>query len=256
MQKPIFRWTIGKPNKNGIDILKTSIKYLYKIYGDTFNYFVCYNNLEPKQLEEIKKLNVPLYPQTWDMNPLPVQPENYQGISNKPNGSLWKICPPRINIKTHEIIMDNDVIITKKLNKIDEFLSSNQVLILEDLIKYYGIYDSYFKNNEHFNSGVMGLPPNYDFSKKILETYLKREKPKNFQNGDEQGLLMLTLYNEKNPIFIRKNEIVELHSHKCLFCPQKYYQFNSGESGMHFVEANRINKHIHWDKFKRFYSYD
>lgn len=260
MKKPIFRWTVGKPNKNGVDILKISIKSFYKIYGDTFDYFVCYNNLELNQLYEISKLtdkfNIKLFEQTWNLNPLPVKPEVYNGICNKPNGSLWKICPPRIDINTHEIIMDNDVIITKRLKKIDDFLLSNQILILEDLIEYYGIYKTHFNQKQYFNSGLMGLPPNYDFGKNILETYQKHKKPNSFQNGDEQGLLMLTLLSEPN-IIINTKEIVELHSFKCLSCQEnKTYQFGSGEFGLHFVEANRILKHLHWNKFKRFYSYD
>lgn len=103
-KKPIIRWTIGgNVSQHGIDCLGNSINCWKDLYGDSFDYFLCYNNID------VNKLN-------FGVN-LINQHEHLNSLSIQPNSTAWKLYPPRISLQSHEIFIDNDLIIYK--NSID-----------------------------------------------------------------------------------------------------------------------------------------
>ena len=105
---------------------------------------------------------------------------------------MWKVCPARMRMDSHEIIMDNDIVLLKKFPQIDEWLSqTSKTLILEEPIRFYGKYDSLLPADGPFlNSGFMGMPPGYDFGAEISKSWKQYGSYENLSQADEQGLLV------------------------------------------------------------------
>jgi hypothetical protein len=288
--KPIIRWTIGNVGPLGLRTLFTSISSITKIYKNRFRFFLCHNNIPNYKLRIIKDFllgtTVELYEQKWSECCIPDKVgsiyDDYGNIifnNGICGGSLWKVSPARLDLNVHEIILDNDLVLFDHLPKIDEFLSSSKNLCLEDPITFQGKYHNLFKKGEAYNSGLIGLPPQYDFEKEVFN-FWNKNKIFNLSHGDEQGLLTKVLTKDKNYILIKKTEIVELHNG--MFCvPYKdvaHKSFpeivlRSGNKvvlskwtdyrnvdlklimkkcyGFHFVESNRskYNSHIGWKEY-------
>jgi hypothetical protein len=146
-------------------------------------------------------------------------------------------------METHEIIMDNDIVILKKIPQIEEFLNSDKVLILEEPIKFYGRFTDQFPSEAPFlNSGFMGLPPGYDFGGEIRKTWEKYGKLGTISQADEQGLLMLTL-NQNPSIRIKPTDIIEILSRDF------GTKITGQESAIHFTQGNRVLKHRAWIEY-------
>lgn len=254
MNKPLFRWTIGSCLPQGIEILSESINKTMRAFGTSeWDWAVCYNGLNRDDMELVKKAignkPVELISQDWSTCPVPdncQSPKRKDGSfdwnGNKCGGTMWKTCPARMRIDSHEIIMDNDVVILKKFKQIDEFLESEKTLILEEPIRFYGRYDCLFDDKViNLNSGFMGMPPGYDFGEEIYKNWEKHGKYMNLSQSDEQGLLTYTLSQQPN-IRIKKEQMVEvLH--------RDYSAKITGrEESIHFVQSNRIQNHVFWKK--------
>jgi hypothetical protein len=275
--KPIIRWTIGSVQKSGYDILCQSIKNIIKLYSKKFEYFVCYNDVDLKEINKLKNIfNINFIEQKWESCPLmlPKPAEQNKITKQKINGSFWKICPPRLEINTHEIILDNDLIFLKKPKIIEEFLSvDNKNLIVKDsnsnTNQTFGIYEKLFRNkNQGYNSGVIGLYPSYDFKKHIVNNFLKNENHLNY--SDEQGLLIKTLMDSNHLVGdtkdfsdIRTNflycscltkETIEKHGlqkNKTTQINKKLlYDVFKNSSVVHFIKSNR-EKNLAWEYFQK-----
>lgn len=144
-----------------------------------------------------------------------------------PTKGMWKICPPRLDINCHELIVDNDIVFLKRLKEIDQFLLSDRPLVAEDKIRYYGKLD-HIHWDKNLNSGLIGLPPKFDFSKEIINLYKSLNNPV-LDYPEEQALLTRVLLNY-DPIIVTQNSLKELNS-------QDNYEF--GYPAYHFVESNR-----------------
>ena len=276
--KPIVRWTIGdKCSPLGLVILREAVSSFTGMYKKKFDYYVQYNFdsfdqtiKEQKLKDTLKGLDVNFKKQTWSEIPVHVnKPENktFSRVDNlKDSGSIWKICPPRINIKTHEIIMDNDLVIYKKIPEIDQFLSSNdKLLVLEDPIKYYGVYCNSHDDSKVLNSVLFGLHPDYDFSENLKYFWNENGSFNKLSYADEQGFICAVLRRSEN-ILISKNTIVEMHC-KGLFKSYKpsmksdgafveydnnlFNDFYIKGCGIHFVQSNTMGVHMAWDFFKK-----
>lgn len=277
--KSIIRWTIGGiSEKNGYKILYYSIKKIIELYSNEFDYFVFYNDVDLNELEKIKikYKNVNFLKQKWEDCPVQVsRPEKYSVYKQKLNGSLWKICPPRLNINCHEIVLDNDLIFLRKPKSIQEFLSRNDKnLIIQDCMNYMGSYNS--KEKQGYNSGVLGLRPGYDFSKELKQNWNNKDE---CCYDEEQGFLTSTLL-KTNPIIGSSEDFVGLFSDYVLLNSlnekiAKKYKLNKSNdfeknkwkllenellkdianhaSVVHFLTANR-NRHDSWNYFKKLLS--
>ena len=280
MNKPIIRWTIGHVIKSGYEILDHSIKSIRKLYSNQFEYYVCYNDTDEKEIEKLKKIHkINFIKQKWEDCPIDGidLPEKVEEITKqKLNGSFWKICPPRLSKDTHEIILDNDLIFLKKPKIIEEFLSANNKnLIIKDSNIYLGSYKDLFINEKQgYNSGFIGLHPGYDFEKDIVKNYKINKNKKNLKYGEEQGLLMYSLYNT-NPLIGSSEDFVGLHPDVVYFncISNKFFEYaqdkiNDKEKNkyiklttsllkkilkeaevVHFLGSNR-KKHDAWNYYK------
>jgi hypothetical protein len=261
MTKPLFRWTVGSCLRQGLEILIESVNVTTKTLGiDNFDWVICYNGLKEEELNFIKNsINdkpIQFFSQNWKDCPVddeyqsPIRKDgSYEWNGNRCGGTMWKVCPARMRMETHEIVMDNDIILLKKFPQIDEFLKeSDKALILEEPIRFYGRYNHLFQSQNPFlNSGFMGLPPNYDFASEIYNTWVQYGKYKNISQADEQGLLMYTLSKIPN-IRIKKEQMIEVLN-------RDFKTVITGEEeGIHFTQANRIPNHVSWKKYQQIFA--
>lgn len=293
--KPILRWVLGHCNKHGLSVLNASINSAINLYKSEFNYFVLYNEgVEEEKLDLLKNKyeNVNFLKQSWTDLPFNLSKPSYliasrcdQSQSNQlNNGSFWKLCPPRLSLGVHEILLDNDVVFLKRPALIDEFLNrKDKNLITEDTVSYAGSFEKYLGRG--YNAGVVGLRPEYDFEKDLLENYELIDQT-NESYAEEQGLTIYTLY-KTDPLIGSCKDFVGLHCDKiflsslkkyegkmregyCLFgsrlepwdervlfkflsnknsCNLLNYVFSTAES-IHFLGVNRREKHFGWNYFK------
>jgi hypothetical protein len=168
---------------------------------------------------------------------------SFEWNGNKCGGTLWKVTPSRLRMDSHEIIMDNDVILLKKFPQIDEFLNSDKVMLLEEPIRFYGRYvDLLPQEAPFFNSGFIGLPPMYDFGKDIYDHWKANGELSHLSHADEQGLLTYALSQKPN-IRIYKEQMVEVLGR------DYNYVLTGEEEAIHFTQSNRMPNHTVWKKY-------
>lgn len=183
MTKPLLRWTIGNADPKGFLCLKESIKMVRRIYPDVFDLMICHNNLSSEQLEFLASFDIELFTQNAYDFPLYIDPKCHPA---------WKIYPPRVRQDSHEIIIDNDVVLLKQIPQIDEFLaSSDKHLLTYPIFRRLGYYDLVVPQDFQANSGIIGFPPGYDFAEDIKKysCYITEWS----SHFDEQGLVTYCL---------------------------------------------------------------
>lgn len=216
-KKPIIRWTVGNVSSYGIDCLKQSISSWKSLYGDSFDYYLCYNNID------VNKLN-------FDVS-LINQNEHLNSLSIGPNLTAWKLYPPRISMESHEIFIDNDLIVYEKIPLIDSFLKSKNIFFCtEGLRKNFGLYEKENRENLKINSGFFGIPPYFDF-RVFIDNEIKHEWTGWF---DEQGIVSSILSNNDYNLISLDEVAVCLN------------EFKFGKYGVHFVGLNGGNN-IPWE---------
>ena len=204
--KPLWRWVVGDVHKDGLSILRQSIKNVKSLYGSLFDYLVCFNGIEPSRLPK----GIEIYTQSTDLS-----------LGNI-NGPTWKLCPPRIRENSHEIIVDNDILFYSRIPEIDIFLEGELGLMGEGMIRQFGIFDNNVKKGIKLNSGIVGYPPGFVFDTPNIEWQT---------HFDEQGFVASILQNRCIVISIQCLSI-------CLNGQETY-----GSHATHFCGAN-YGKHI------------
>ncbi len=258
-----MRWIIGGTLPQGINILKESISRTVKVFGGKFDYMLCYNNTSPADIEFVRRIFpcVELYCQDWmncpiadTMTSIKQEDGTVRTDAHSHGGSLWKLCPPRMRIDAHEIVMDNDIVFFKYMDQIEEFLSSSRPILLKEHTRWFGIYDNLFDPPDKFNSGFVGLPPGFDYKSKLQQAWKLNGCACNLSYADEQGLITYVLKKE-NPILIEIDDIVELHQlgMSSIFNGNHCFtshEFTENNKAAHFVQGNRNFPHRPWCKYK------
>ena len=218
--KPLVRWTIGgNVHDLGVECLKLSIKSFKKIYGSVFDYVICYNNLNEKHLKIISNLNINLYEQFHN-----------EELEYVPKGCAWKLYPPRLASKSHEIFMDNDLIIYNRLKTIDDFLADKIETFGLQGYGMYGKYEKYVRSVQHMNVGLFGLCPNFDLAT-FIKLYQCNDEIRAWETYfDDQGLIAACLFNHSECSIINFEEINNCH-----------HQFKFAKCGSHFCHLNQGN---------------
>jgi len=231
MSKAILRWTIGDVSDQGHVCFRMSFLKIFNLYGYDFDYFVCYNNIDLSRLSWLKNYSVRLLNQHDFVSDIKINP-----IQNNP---CWKLYPPRIDLNRHEMWIDNDLIIYKKIPIIDKFLNSkNTIFITEGQKRSYGCFDNLIQSKEKLNTGFFGLFPGFDLKNEI-NTTLKNNSIENWKNHlDEQGLLSY--------IFLKNRlEIITLED---IYVCHIEFPYKVGKYGQHFVQLNQ-GKLKHWNVY-------
>ena len=229
--KPLVRWIIGPVKNKGFDCLKESIKAFAKIYTNA-NLMICHNQLDG-QIEELEEIGVPLYKQTYD-----------DCVRFAPHGVAWKLYPARLRPDGHEIIIDNDIIIKDKIPQIDEFFSSDSTLVYEASKPMYGQLDKFVPKTPCVNSGIYGMPPGFDFDRK-MNFYIDQIKDweNNCNQGrytwDEQGMVAACMLNHPSRLLITLDQVTNCE-----------LDLDDSKLGMHFVGLNRYKKHKPWKEWR------
>lgn len=257
MAKPLFRWTVGNTLPQGLEILAESVNRTTRALGiDNWDWAICYNGVSRDELQFLSKAigNKPiqLISQSWATCPVNDNVQtprrrdgSFEYNGAKCGGTMWKVCPARLRMETHEIVMDNDIVLLKKFPEIDEFLqATDKALLLEEPVQFYGRYDCLFPSNEPpLNSGFMGFPPGYDFGNHILMNWEKHGSYTNLTQADEQGLLTYTLNQQPNIRITKEEMVIILHR-------DYRTQITGKEHGIHFTQANRMPNHPAWKKYQ------
>lgn len=239
--KKIARWTIGPVSSIGFDILLESLRFFSKIYPE-IERVICFNNIDPSLLKMASKFADVLEQKGEDVGCLLTPPDaNVEEAS----GCGWKLSPPRIDIESHELFIDNDVVIRERLPQIDEWLTSSKGIISQGQgrKRMYGRFDSFISKEIHVCAGVFGLPPYFNFFEMINQKI-------QFLNGvtlggfDEQGLTSSIIVNMSDYLLIPNTSLVISEDH--VGFPQIM------PSAIHFVGANRKPWHRGWKAYKSF----
>jgi hypothetical protein len=224
--KPILRWTITNVHKLGFLVLKKSVESFSKLYKNSFEKVICFNNLSQENYKFLETLPVDrLVNQEDHKNDLPIEAPKFYNPA-------WKIYPPRLNLDVQEIILDNDIILYKKIPELEK-----NILIVTEAIQrsYSGPLKSFVKNK--INSGLISMPPGFDLKSKIITTFQKF--PYQWKDYfDEQTLIAYIAEQEEH-------EILSLD--KIYVCCGDY---KIGQYGMHFVGINGGNSTC-WNMFNR-----
>lgn len=231
MKKPTIRWTVGPFSELSMDVLRISINNTRRLYGDRFFLTVTYNNVPESELQSLPiDLSVD---QSKLTNELPIKPPSDPLI-----GMAWKLYPPRTNLESHEIMLDNDVIIFRKLEAIERFLQSESlILITEGLMRSYSPdHSNKIRNNFNINSGFVCLPPMFDYKSEIISAmHNHKEWGDRF---DEQSVVAIALQS-KNIEIIPMSDI-------SIVGPMTSYKV--GRCGIHFIGING-GYDTHWARF-------
>lgn len=222
--RPVVRWVVGECHTLGYDTLYESIKSFKKIYKNNFIYCICFNSKKIKKtlvksLELVDKIiDQKKFQKTLPFNPF------------KKRGPHWKLYPPRLFPEQHELILDNDLIIYEEMKEIEEFLSDESLCLTTRAIKrsYNKKYEHHIKRDFNINTGLVGLPPFFDYQKKI-EIVLSYGKSVWKDYFDEQTVVAGVLQSENTKVIP-----FETISSCCGLT-----HFNIGKKGTHFIGINK-----------------
>lgn len=221
------RWVIGPTHPRGLEILRLSISQMHKLYPE-FDLMLCFNQIQDRIVQDFK---IKLYRQTGcELVLEPVLEDIKHGVS-------WKLYPPRLRKRSHEIIIDNDLVLFERVPEIDIFLRSQRALVLQAYHRNYGQFDKFVGDNFKINTGLFGLPPNYDFESCVQQLLKNRIW---VHRGDEQGIVA-TCLQKLSPLMISYDSIVPLDDN-AIFCRR---------NGAHFIHANVAKSHKAWDSYMR-----
>ena len=239
--RPLIRWTFGMVEKPGFEVFRMAVKRFRAIYPE-FDCVICYNNLrERDHLEVLKNMGVDLYEQsTSDLN-YPLMPvEKPLGWKGAMPGWGWKLCPPRLRRESHELWVDNDLLIRERLPEIDQWLDSKMSIISKGHrydMRYYGEFADLVPKNKSCSAGFFGLPPHFDFESAIAEKCQQVLKGRPLGYFDEQGLVTAIVTNQDH-IIAHNVEMIKGPVVKPL------------PKAMHFIATNRLPEHDDWRDFK------
>lgn len=217
---PIARWTIGPSTPAGYECLRKSIDSFLKFYEAEV--VICHN-CPPETISHIC------------IGDFIDQTKLEHKI--KPIGVAWKLYPPRIDVNRYEIQIDNDIVFEEEIPEISTFLNNDCTLLLQGDSRTYGRFERYVPEGYEINSGIYGMPPEFNLQKYVdfyckkdweLNAHGQHEQSKTF---DEQGLVALALLNYRKHAIIPATSVTN--------CEHELVQ----SKGMHFIGLNRRPYH-------------
>jgi hypothetical protein len=235
--KPIARWTFGKSSMLGIETLRQSVRRFRKLYPE-FDLIVCHNNLTIGQKDLLLQLGVPLHEQkTNELKYELMNVDSPPGWKSAAPGWGWKLAPPRLRFSSHELWIDNDIVILERLPSIDIWLNSSRSIISTAHQRAYGIFDDSIKEGLVCSAGFFGLPPGYDFENRIYH-FCQKLNGKPLGYYDEQGVTVSCVL-ECDPVIVPYDELTTVKELTKPFA-----------KGLHFIGVNRTEHHENWEKYK------
>ncbi|HKO15354.1 MAG TPA: hypothetical protein VJU87_03890 [Gemmatimonadaceae bacterium] len=234
------RWTIGDVSGAGWEALRYSVWGAQRLFGDDADYVVCVNSVPLRAAREhVAPLPpaVALYDVTGEL-----APEVAAHLDeSKAEGVGWKFAPMRLFPHRYELALDNDCILWDLPAAMVEWLrSAARCLFAEDVRAGYGQF-AVPCGSAPRNSGIRGLPPEFDFGAVIQEVL--REHPVTLRSElDEQGLQYLAVSRRTPPLVVSAAEVTicsPFHPHRAWL----------GTCGAHFVGLNA--RELPWEYYGR-----
>lgn len=218
---PTIRWNIGDVHNDGISCLNLATRSSRKL-SNRFNRVAVANTINFKS-------DIPVINSEWL--------EKFNIIPNRTK-MLWKWCSPRLNIHSHEIIFDNDVVMFNHHEAIEAAISSDAPTIGRGWRHLYGSVSSYVSAEYPICAGIVILPPGYDIAERLLDNWLKLGKPPLSDPLDEQGLVAYTLLQDGASV-LDEGVIPNLVYNQRTMKEITNYTITGNECGYHFIGANR-----------------
>jgi len=235
--KPLLRWSVGPAKPQGFYCLQESVHCIKSLYPE-LDLVICHNQLNATQIKQISRLGVPLFDQGKSLDSLPIKPKPGYNVH-------WKIYPPRLRPDAHEIQIDTDIVLFKKLKEIDLFLEDQAMLLYQGIHGAYGNFKDFVPPGVRLNSGIFGMPPGFDFLAAMNET-IGSSLTKWDDSFDEQGLVMATLST------FPKRYVIPLISVPII---QPHFDIQALTTelccGYHFCSLNYLDEHAGWETYKR-----
>lgn len=224
--RPLWRWTIGDVSDVGWEILAESIWQARKVYSE-FDFVICHNNLDEHKIQRLLKFGIPLFDQDKAVTSYVYEDQYKYGTDYS-----WKLVPPRLRADSHELWVDNDLVIRDRIPALDDWLHSDSAIISasRDGIPRYGRYTELIDRSISCCAGFFGLPPNFNFEGKISELC---DSP--LVEYDEQGLVTKIVTDSPGWIEVPFGDLLMLG-----FWNTDRMRFRSClPEGIHFVGSNR-----------------
>lgn len=221
--KPLARWTIGPVRPDGFDCLCRSVESFLALYD--VEPVICFNCPRENLPDRVASFR------------LVDQREHLDSVAVPPKGVSWKLYPPRLAPDRHELLIDNDLIVERRVPEIDKFLQGNCTLLLAEASRTYGRFEKHVPPGYMINSGLFGMPPGFDLGAFVnfhcgggWEENAKGEHRAS-QTFDEQGLVAFALLSYPRFVIIPDTCITNCEHHLV------------DGSGRHFIGLNRRSFH-------------
>lgn len=230
------RWTIGDVSERGFEALRLSVWGAWKIFGSGASFTVCVNSI-PMKKARLLTGEIPEEVKWHDStNEIPEFIKSYMG-ENMAEGVGWKFAPLSIYPGRYSLALDNDCIMWDVPDAIKRWLDSAEAdcVIAEDVRPCFGQFTQ-LCGTEPRNSGIRGLPPNFDLERS-LRSVLEKNPVKLTSELDEQGLQVAALSLKREPFVVRVSEV-------SICSPFPPHLPDLGKNGVHFVGLNA--KQLPW----------
>ena len=198
-----------------------------------FDFVICHNNLPEFRLQQLTRTGVPMLEQTEDMSCV-----RHRDVDTCQDFA-WKIIPPRLRFESHELWVDNDLVIRDRIPAIDDWLQRYTGIVSRGFASLYGRFTDCIHPEIDCCAGFFGLPPFFDFQARIVE--LCGEEP--LEGFDEQGLVVKVVSSIPGYIIV---PYVNLRT-----WGHWQTEFKSDfPEGIHFCGANRTAFLTSWQYYK------
>lgn len=234
-KKPLLRYTMGKVSSLGWTILFESIRNIKKVYPE-FDIVICHNKLSFEEISMLTDLGVDLIAQDQLEQTFAFVDDDEGKIRN----FCWKLMPPRLRLESHELWVDNDIIIRERIEGIDRWLQGSTSIISRGFCHDYGRFAKSMQFKDSCCAGFFGLPPNFDFQSEINR--LCDGKP--LKGFDEQGLVSVIVTSIEGFIMLPHRDLVLLSE---TWKPRPDFWI---PKGLHFARSNRFTNHVSWKLYK------
>lgn len=232
----LVRWTVGDVSLLGYEALTLSIHAACTLFGPEAEYVVCVNSLP---IDQARRRLGSIPSRVVFREVLPDDFPAWMRVfvdTGLAEGVAWKFAPLRLCPENFELSLDNDVILWRIPNAIDVWISSGQgCVIAEDVQCGFGKYSGVC-GAEPRNSGIRGLPPNFDYEA-ALRNVLTEHPVVMDSELDEQGLQIAALARSGLVHTVRLGEVT-------ICSPFAPHLSTLGSHGVHFVGLNA--KRLPW----------
>lgn len=240
------RWTIGDVSAQGFEALRLSVESVIRLFGQDTFYVICVNSVS---IDTARARTGKIPDFVWWRDTASELPDFLKDRfdRNMSEGVGWKFAPLRISPDRHELSLDNDVILWDIPQSLHQWLAQTErCLIAEDVQRYLGQFDSFCPQGS-YNSGIRGLPPNFEFGAAVESVLLEHEhrlgrQAKLASELDEQGLQVAAVSRYNPPLVVPVDEVTICSP----FWPKRP---NLGRCGAHFVGLNA--RHLPWNYYDR-----